>query len=220
MSESWRGLDEAGVDELMRRVKRRFESEGRWVEMSLLRDEMFREAKKSEGLSTLEARAWAYSELDRLYPPVETLAERRAKEKEAKEAEKEAEKEAARAAKEEEAAERGRVKGLGRVPKSWGKLPANSSLAVDLAWVQANRLEVVTELPSGATEVHLDRAEEPAPSRAALGWLETSIRSYAKYVDIVGKSLAGVGEEREVVRKEKVRIEEMRTLLGEMRDDE
>ena len=34
-----------------------------------------------------------------------------------------------------------------------------------------------------------DRARTPAPSRAALGWLETSIRAYSKYIDVVAKAL-------------------------------
>jgi hypothetical protein len=77
----------------------------------------------------------------------------------------------------------------------------------------------VEERPSGATRVHLDRARSPAPSWAALGWLETSIRSYAKYVDVVAKSLATQQDEQELVRREKLSIEEMRGLLAEMHQD-
>ena len=33
-------------------------------------------------------------------------------------------------------------------------------------------------------------ASTPAPSMAALSWLETSIRSYAKYVDVVARALS------------------------------
>ena len=45
------------------------------------------------------------------------------------------------------------------------------------------------ERTAGPTVVHLDQALSPAPSWAALGWLETSIRSYAKYVDVAAKAL-------------------------------
>ena len=65
--------------------------------------------------------------------------------------------------------------------------------------------------------VHLDRAGAPAPSHAALGWLETSIRSYAKYVDVVARSLSTHVDEDEHVRREKLAIEDMRALLAEMR---
>jgi hypothetical protein len=62
-------------------------------------------------------------------------------------------------------------------------------------WVQAQRLRIVTEQASGATVVHLDRAGAPAPSWAALGWLETSIRSYAKFVDVAARATSTVDGE-------------------------
>jgi len=86
--------------------------------------------------------------------------------------------------------------------------------------VQANRLVVVEERPSGATVVHLDRANEAAPSRAALSWLETSIRSYAKYVDVVARSLKDEQDEQENVKRERLAIEDVRGLLAEMVDDD
>ena len=52
-----------------------------------------------------------------------------------------------------------------------------------------------------------------------IGWLETSIRSYAKYVDIVAKSLKDEQDEQEHVRREKMAIEEARSLLAEMLED-
>ena len=79
---------------------------------------------------------------------------------------------------------------------------------------------MVEERPSGATVVHLDRANEAAPSRAALSWLETSIRSYAKYVDVVARSLKDEQDEQENVKRERLAIEDMRGLLTEMLDAE
>ena len=70
---------------------------------------------------------------------------------------------------------------------------------------------------SGSTRVQLNRARTPVPSWAALGWLETSIRSYAIYIDIVAKSLK---DEQEHVRREKMAIDEIRGLLAEMVDDQ
>ena len=115
-----------------------------------------------------------------------------------------------------ESAHRGRVAGLGDIPASWGTLPANASLQAEIGWVQANRLLVVQESPSGATIVHLERALSPAPSHAALGWLETSIRSYAKYVDVVARAMSSTITEHEQVQREKHSIEEIREVLRQM----
>jgi len=89
-------------------------------------------------------------------------------------------------------------------------------LIAEVGWVQSNRLVVVDEQASGATHVHLDRAHEPAPSRAALGWLETSIRSYIKYIDIVARSLQAVVDEADHVHHERMAIAEIHGLLREM----
>ena len=112
------------------------------------------------------------------------------------------------------------VRGLQDIPPGWGELPGNASLQAEIGWVQAERLRIVDEQASGATVVHLDRARAPAPSMAALGWLETSIRSYAKYVDVAAKATSTQADEAELVRRERVSIDEMRSLLGEMIGDE
>ena len=67
--------------------------------------------------------------------------------------------------------------------------------------MQSNRLLIVEEVSPSSTIVHLDRAAEPAPSRAALGWLETSIRSYAKYIDVAAKATGQQQDEQEFVRR-------------------
>jgi len=112
----------------------------------------------------------------------------------------------------------GQVKGLQDVPRDWGELAENASLQAELAWVQSNRLVVVEER-GNISRVHLDRARSPAPSWAALGWLETSIRSYAKYVDVVARSLSNTQDHEEDVRRERMAIAEIRELLDEMHRD-
>ncbi|MEZ6054475.1 MAG: hypothetical protein R3C02_24320 [Planctomycetaceae bacterium] len=107
------------------------------------------------------------------------------------------------------------VHGVGEIPSSWPDLPDNASLQSELNWGQANRLRVVEERSPGVTRVHLDRARSPAPSWAALSWLETSIRSYAKYVDVVARSLK---DEQEVVSRERMQIDEIQGLLKEIYD--
>jgi hypothetical protein len=52
-----------------------------------------------------------------------------------------------------------------------------------------------------------------------LGWLETSIRSYAKYVDVAAKATASDEGEATVMRHERMAIEEVRQLLEEMIED-
>lgn len=110
----------------------------------------------------------------------------------------------------------GVVVGLNKIPKHWPPLAPNASLASEIQWVQAVRIDVVEELPTGGTIVRLDRADRPAPSRAAIGWLETSIRAYAKYCDIAAKATTQYEDEQEIARRERRSIEHCRRLLAEM----
>jgi hypothetical protein len=52
-----------------------------------------------------------------------------------------------------------------------------------------------------------------------LGWLKTSIRSYAKFVDVVAKGLKDEQDEAAIVTRERMQIEEIRELLTEMHKD-
>lgn len=113
--------------------------------------------------------------------------------------------------------ERG-IKGLDVIPKDWPQLPGSVSLGVEVSWVQENRLAVVKELPSGAVKVDLTKAYGPAPSRSALSWLETSIRSYAKFIEVASKQASSGQDEAEFVRRERMQLGEIRALLEEMKD--
>jgi len=103
------------------------------------------------------------------------------------------------------------VSGLSDLPPGWPELPANAQLQVEIAWVTANRLRV-----RDGTGVNLSRALSPAPSYSALSWLETSILFPAKFADISVKATATQDDEREHIRREKMAIEEIRGILGEM----
>ena len=178
-------------------ISKRLQKDPRWLTViEPLRTQMIRECRQ-KGMSKADAQAWTYSELDRLYPPEDTdgmpVSDSQS-----------------------ETAHCGRVTGLSDIPSLWPTLPANASLAAEISWVQASRLDVVEERPNGSTVVHLDRADSPAPSKAALGWLETSIRSYAKYVDVAAKATAQQQDEQEAVRREKLAIDQLRGLLAEM----
>ncbi len=110
----------------------------------------------------------------------------------------------------------GHLAGLESIPAVWPALPATASLTADLAWVQSNRLAVVEERPAGGQVVHLDRAAESAPSRSALGWLETSIRSYAKYIEVASRTLSAGDDDQHDARRERVAMDAIEGLLDEM----
>jgi len=191
-------------------VKRRLEQEGRWAGdggIEQQRNEMMRLARK-QGMSKTEAQQWVYAELDRMYPPTEhslssaTVAD-----------------DGKAPLSPQKGLDSGQIQGLSDIPEAWPELPANASLSSEVGWVQANRLRIVEEQTAGPTVVHLDQALSPAPSWAALGWLETSIRSYAKFVDVAAKATASDDGEAAVWRRERMAIEEVRALLEEMRAD-
>ena len=106
------------------------------------------------------------------------------------------------------------VSGLGDIPAGWPDLPANASLAAEVQWVQSSRLDVVT----GPAAVDLARADRPAPSKAALSWLETSILFPAKFTDVAVKATQNQEDEREHTRREKAAVEDIHGLLADMRE--
>lgn len=182
-------------------MRRRFIEEGRWREVSVVRDRMMVESKKA--IPDKESRrAWVYGELDRMYPPIEKPAEPELVSQPAELV--------------SPPSDSGQIQGLAEIPTEWPELQANAALATELQWVQANRLRIVEERPGRATLVRLDRAANPAPSWAALGWLETSIRSYAKFVDVAAKVSGGADDEGAVMRAERKSVDEIKRLLAEM----
>jgi len=103
------------------------------------------------------------------------------------------------------------VGGLADMPDGWPVLPSNASLQTEVGWVQANRLRVCR-----GDAVDLGRSLSPAPSHAALGWLETSILYPAKFADVAVKAAQGQqDEDAGDVRREKIALTDMRTLLSE-----
>ncbi|TWU13330.1 hypothetical protein CA54_21650 [Symmachiella macrocystis] len=169
-------------------------------------------AARKQGMSKTDAQAWVYSELDRMYPPLQnrTLSY-------SEDANDSANRTLSWS---HRPVDDGQIQGLSAIPDSWSELPANASLSAEIGWVQANRLRIVEEKPGRATVVRLDLALSPAPSWAALGWLETSIRSYAKFMDVAAKATSSNDGEADVMRRERMAIDEVRALLDEIRDDE
>jgi hypothetical protein len=235
--------DDSGsdLDAIKSQVMTRLRAEGRWLQAMTDRDRLMKEAR-SIGLSKHEAQETTYRQLETLYPPLtqaeieaakaaieaaqpamehETPMEERREEQVGGDAVSgEHHAEPVQSVDESQARARNQdagVVGLDAIPADWPTLPANSSLAHEIQWVQANRLSV-TRTADGLTIVDLSRALQPAPSWSALGWLETSIRAYSKFVDVAAKASASVEDEREMVRRERLAIDEIRGLLAEMRD--
>ena len=197
-------------------LKKRLTKEKRWKDAQNDWKRLLKEAKY-KGMDPAEAEAWANGELERLYPnagePVET------KETPGETTEEEPQEEIRSSAQipiQPNTPDDGQtVSGLNRIPESWLPLPGNASLQAEISWVQANRLLVVYER-GGKTQVILRKAKSPAPSYAALGWLETSIKTYAKFVEVAAKATASVASEEEETKRERVAIDEVRRLLAEM----
>lgn len=104
----------------------------------------------------------------------------------------------------------GGVEGLGVLPEAWPTLPANATLATEVAWVQANRLRVVH-----GGGVDLSRSLSPAPSYAALAWLETSILFPAKWADVTLRATQDAHDDQADVRRERLALVEVQGLLSE-----
>ncbi len=187
-------------------VRDRLQKHAEWPRILATVREM-RSDPKLGAMKTEARERFIWGEMDRLYPPSTADFRSSLPPEPSKTAETQST---------SQVADKGIIKGLGDIPPGWPPLPGNAALAAELGWVQANRLYVVEELASGGTRVHLDRAHEPAPSRAAIGWLETSIRSYAKYVEVCAKVSGPGDEDGEQVKRERFAIEEIRELLREM----
>ena len=197
-------MDESGTTDRVDRaaLSRRWRQEGRYEEIAEFRQQV-KDATKKAWRSA--GRQWdrdelnevAWQEAARAFPPLDTDGTPATDSQSG-------------------SAHGGRVTGLGDIPEDWPQLPANASLAAEIQWVQSSRIDVVEELPGGGTRVHLDRADRPAPSKSALGWLETSIRAYSKYCDIAAKATAQQEDEKEHVRRERLAIADVSDLLAEM----
>ena len=173
--------------------------------------ERIRQEGRSAGMGKREAYDRATREATRLFPP---MVEPEPEAEELEPVETEPEPEPVEVESEPVAADSG-VSGLGRLPPGWPVLPSNASLQSEIAWVQASRLDIVEETGTG-TRVDLSRADGPAPSKAAIGWLETSIRAYSKYCDIAAKATQTQEHEAEARRRERLALGDVIGLLDEM----
>lgn len=217
-------------------ISKRLQKRADWQTIEYAKNAMIRECRLN-GMNKKEAQAHAYGELDRIYPPEPPMPEPIVEELIAVEnasvetaaaevlsvgdaaplVETAAEALPLTVATNQSRTREDGLSGLGDIPADWPTLPANAPLAAEISWVQANRLRVARGVDEDAT-VDLSKALSPAPSWAALGWLETSIRAYSKYCDIAAKATSQQEDEREHIRRERIAIDEVRSLLAEMVD--
>ena len=168
----------------------RLRREGRWDAATKFKHDALRDFR-AKGMKRDEALDAAWEAMEQAFPPTATVAPKidiRA----------------------EESIDT-LVQGINEIPGGWPQLPANAALHSEIAWVSANRL-----LVRDGNGVDLSRALSPAPSYAALSWLETSILFPAKFADISVKATAQQDDEREFIKREKIAIEEIRSILAEM----
>ena len=212
------GDDVETADAIRSRVTARLLSDGQWTAAEPVRDQLMREARQA-GLSKDDAKRQAYSALDERFPPRDksNRGENESRGERGGDANLPTRNNVAGVQSPAHATEPA-VTGLSDVPGSWPTLPPNATLAQEIQWVQANRLSVVRDLGDHAI-VDLSKAMTPAPSWSALGWLETSIRAYSKFVDVAAKASAHVEDERDMIRRERLAIDEIRGLLAEMLPD-
>ena len=212
------GDDVETADAIRSRVTARLLSDGQWTAAEPVRDQLMREARQA-GLSKDDAKRQAYSALDERFPPRDKSNRGENESRgEGGGVDYPVTRNNVAGVQSPAHATEPAVTGLSDVPGSWPTLPPNATLAAEISWVQANRLSVVRDLGERAV-VDLSKAMTPAPSWAALGWLETSIRAYSKFVDVAAKASAHVEDERDMVRRERLAIDEIRGLLTEMLPD-
>jgi hypothetical protein len=200
-------------------VMNRLKAEKRWFGLvDLVRDQMMREAKPAYP-DLVQRQLWVYSELDRMYPPVQSADQGiRTYDDKCDTISQTPHLSPLLPTKAPSLpdCDTGAIQGLSDLPEGWPELPANASPQAELAWVQANRLRIVDERPGRKTLVSLAKALTPAPSWSALGWLETSIRSYAKFIDVSAKVVGTTDDEGDVIKRERKSVDEIRALLREM----
>jgi hypothetical protein len=217
-------------------VYKRLTREGRWAEAEPIKDRLIREKRATKLFTREEASIATYAELDRLFPALpepptsevvnseeqtnDNNSQKLVTEEEGDVANRKDQRDEQVVDEVQSSSARMRnestIRGLGDLPPHWPQLPPNASLSQEVQWVLANRVQVVKETQDGIS-VDLSKSLTPAPSYATLGWLETSIRAFAKFVDVSTKASASGQDDADKVRAERLAISEIRDLLSQMK---
>jgi len=193
--------------------------EGRRSEAKLCFEEI-RKTFKEQGVSDSVGAAW--DEVERMFPP---LSEEEIRDLAARKAEREA------AAKEEAAA--GERRGAGkqpdrqqavavrpRLPEGWGVVPATAKYREEVEWVRQNHFLAIRHLPSG-DRLDLGKCQSMAPSMYAVSLLEWAMKNeHAFFKDVVPRIMLTEDDtgDTQVIRREKVAIEEVGRILEGLRE--
>jgi hypothetical protein len=103
-------------------------------------------------------------------------------------------------------------------PDTWGSLPDSAALDVEVEWVHQNRVLVVEDRPGKPSLFHWERAQKPPPSYGAVNLMEFAANNRKGFMDILQRVKPGMDGEENMVRREKVKVEEIRRVLEQMRE--
>jgi len=88
----------------------------------------------------------------------------------------------------------------------------------EVEWVHQNMVLVIEYRGSKPPKLHWERAQKPPPSHGARNLMEFAATNRAGFMKIVQSLRPGMGSDEEMMRREKVRIEEIRRVLEELRE--
>ena len=104
------------------------------------------------------------------------------------------------------------------LPEAWGTLAESAPLDAEVEWVHQNRVLVVEDRPGKRPLFHWERARTPAPSYGAVNLMEFAATNRKGFMDILQRVKPGMGGDDDEVRREKVKVEEIRRVLEELRE--
>lgn len=180
----------------------RLRAAGLWPEAAAWKDAKVKELR-AQGMSRAAAKEEAWQRLEQQYPPAAEPAKEPAEPKPEPE---------------DEPEDRAEVSvSASRLPDAWGVLPDSAPFDAEVEWVHQNMVLVIEERGSKRPEFHWERAQRPAPSYGAVNVMHFAATNRKGFVDILQRMKPGMAGDEEVVRREKVKIAEIRRILEELR---
>lgn len=108
-------------------------------------------------------------------------------------------------------------KGVGhlRLPAHWKKIPERADPRSEVEWVHSQLYFIVREMRSGRIKIDFNRASSPPPSRGTLQLLQYAIEDRKGFNTIRGNIIKQVDDEGEIEKRERMKVEEIREILGQ-----
>jgi len=107
---------------------------------------------------------------------------------------------------------------VGPLPTTWGDLPESAPFDAEVEWVHQNMVLVIEDRGTKPPIFHWDRAQSPAPSHGAQNLMHFAATNRAGFMNMLQRIKPGMAGDDDIVRREKVRIEEIRRILQELRE--